>query len=159
MYSSVERGLSRFMNHVESVEAKATGHWKAKGPAERRGMGFEIIKDDRIPDCLASRDRRSTTPVSPFLNAQPEEDNRGGRAYHLGRRHRGKYCQLSARNPANRSKCLRLLKQILETGDIMRSDTSIHPGMHPARPPAQSEIEKISGGKAWRPVTAAVPGT
>ncbi|HNR13222.1 MAG TPA: SRPBCC family protein [Thermodesulfobacteriota bacterium] len=42
-------------------------------------------------------------------------------------------------------RALRLIKQILETGDIVRSESSIHPGMHPARPPAYSEREQAAG--------------
>jgi hypothetical protein len=33
---------------------------------------------------------------------------------------------------------LRALKQVLETGEIARSDASIHPGMHSAQPSAQA---------------------
>ncbi|MEW6441597.1 MAG: SRPBCC family protein [bacterium] len=38
-------------------------------------------------------------------------------------------------------RALRLLKQILETGDIVRSDASIHAGMHPAQPPAEPQTD------------------
>jgi uncharacterized membrane protein len=31
---------------------------------------------------------------------------------------------------------LRRLKQVLETGEVLHSDASIHPGLHPARPTA-----------------------
>jgi uncharacterized membrane protein len=34
---------------------------------------------------------------------------------------------------------LRRLKQVLETGDVMRSDASIHRGMHPAQPSGKPE--------------------
>jgi uncharacterized membrane protein len=33
------------------------------------------------------------------------------------------------------SQALRSLKQLLETGEVVKSDASIHPGMHPAQPP------------------------
>jgi uncharacterized membrane protein len=33
---------------------------------------------------------------------------------------------------------LRALKQILETGEVVKSDASIHSGMHPAQPPTQT---------------------
>ena len=35
---------------------------------------------------------------------------------------------------------LRALKQVLETGEIARSDASIHRGMHPAQPSARAAI-------------------
>jgi len=31
------------------------------------------------------------------------------------------------------------LKQLLETGEVMQSDASIHPGMHPGQPPEHYE--------------------
>jgi uncharacterized membrane protein len=33
---------------------------------------------------------------------------------------------------------LRALKQVMETGEVAKSDASIHAGMHPGRPPAQA---------------------
>ncbi len=30
---------------------------------------------------------------------------------------------------------LRAFKQVMETGEVVRSDASIHKGMHPAQPP------------------------
>jgi uncharacterized membrane protein len=41
---------------------------------------------------------------------------------------------------------LRRLKQILETGDVMRSDASIHRGMHPARPPGRV-VPRLQGAQ------------
>jgi uncharacterized membrane protein len=35
---------------------------------------------------------------------------------------------------------LRRLKQVLETGEVVHSDASIHRGMHPARPAAVDEV-------------------
>jgi uncharacterized membrane protein len=34
---------------------------------------------------------------------------------------------------------LRAFKQILETGEVVKSDASIHGGMHPAQPPVHGE--------------------
>jgi len=46
---------------------------------------------------------------------------------------------------------LRRLKQVLETGEIMRSDASIHKGPHPAQPPAEAPPPLPATGV--RPVT------
>jgi len=35
---------------------------------------------------------------------------------------------------------LRAFKQIVETGEVIRSDSSIHSGMHAAQPPAPGEV-------------------
>jgi uncharacterized membrane protein len=40
---------------------------------------------------------------------------------------------------------LRRLKQILETGEIVHSDASIHRGPHPARPPERHQVPLILG--------------
>ena len=40
---------------------------------------------------------------------------------------------------------LRRLKQLLETGEIVHSDASIHRGMHPARPPRFDETPLVNG--------------
>jgi len=42
---------------------------------------------------------------------------------------------------------LRRLKQILETGEVMRSDASIHPGMHPARPSSKPFVAGKAGAQ------------
>lgn len=36
---------------------------------------------------------------------------------------------------------LRRLKMVLETGEVVRSDASIHPGMHPAQPPEEAPAD------------------
>jgi uncharacterized membrane protein len=40
---------------------------------------------------------------------------------------------------------LRRLKQLMETGEVVHSDASIHRGMHPARPPKADEMPLIKG--------------
>ena len=37
---------------------------------------------------------------------------------------------------------LRRFKQVIETGEVLHSDASIHAGIHPAQPPKPSEIEQ-----------------
>jgi hypothetical protein len=38
---------------------------------------------------------------------------------------------------------LRRLKQVLETGEVMHSDASIHAGLHAARPPGMLEADDL----------------
>jgi uncharacterized membrane protein len=40
---------------------------------------------------------------------------------------------------------LRRLKQLMETGEVVCSDASIHRGMHPARPPKPEELPLVNG--------------
>jgi hypothetical protein len=45
------------------------------------------------------------------------------------------FAKLFGREPSQQiSADLRRLKQVLETGEVLHSDASIHRGMHPARP-------------------------
>ncbi len=43
---------------------------------------------------------------------------------------------------------LRRLKMVLETGEVVRSDASIHPGMHAARPPEQAPAAAAAAASA-----------
>jgi uncharacterized membrane protein len=47
---------------------------------------------------------------------------------------------------------LRRLKQVLETGEVVHSDASIHRGLHPARPPEEvpSDLSR-SGARGFTP--------
>jgi hypothetical protein len=38
---------------------------------------------------------------------------------------------------------LRAFKQLLEVGEIVHSDASIHPGMHPAQPVDSGEVSRL----------------
>jgi hypothetical protein len=40
---------------------------------------------------------------------------------------------------------LRRLKQVLETGEVLHSDSSIHSGMHPAQPPEEMPRMEVAG--------------
>jgi hypothetical protein len=40
---------------------------------------------------------------------------------------------------------LRRLKQVLETGEVLHSDSSIHRGMHPAQPPEEMPRPDVGG--------------
>jgi uncharacterized membrane protein len=57
--------------------------------------------------------------------------------------------KLFGREPSQEiSSDLRRLKQVLETGEVVQSDASIHRGLHPARPSALSA--QISERKVLR---------
>jgi hypothetical protein len=40
---------------------------------------------------------------------------------------------------------LRRLKQVLEVGEVVRSDASAHPGLHPARPEPVATLTQKEG--------------
>jgi uncharacterized membrane protein len=134
------------MDHVESV--RETGdrrlHWKAKGPA---GLTIEWdteIVDDQ-PNTLIAWRALTESPVKPsgVIRFQPGPGGRGtlvtveldyapsgGTALKRIAKLFGKGAGVILEHN------LRALKQIMEVGEIVKSDSSIHTGMHPAQPPA-----------------------
>lgn len=135
--------LPQFMWHLEAVvEEGDRSRWRAKGP-----MGTHIeweaeIVEDRPGDCIAWRSlpgadvaNRGRVVFRPAPGGQGSEicvelsyDPPAGA---IG----SSIAKLFGREPSQQiSADLRRLKQVLETGEVLHSDASIHRGMHPARP-------------------------
>jgi uncharacterized membrane protein len=141
--------LPRFMRHIESVEERSDGttHWAVRGPGKRMfEWDAEIVKE-RPNEILSWRSRPGgdvdTDGVVRFV---PAPGGRGTEVhakirYHApGGRVGAMIAKLFGREPGQQARGdLRRLKQVLETGDVMRSDASIHEGMHAARPPRIEE--------------------
>ncbi len=138
----------RFMDHLESVEITGDrwSHWKAKTPVGiTMEWDSEIISDQ--PNSLIAwrsvpgsqmehsgsvRFERAPGGRGTLVRVEMEYAPPGGA---LG----ASFAKLFGAEPGQQAEsALRLMKQILETGDIMRSDSSIHRGMHPARPTADA---------------------
>ncbi|HWR50241.1 MAG TPA: SRPBCC family protein [Bryobacteraceae bacterium] len=146
------QNLPRFMKHLESVQATegTRSHWKAKGPA---GMTFEWdaeITSDEPNSAIAWR----SVEGSGVQNSGSVRFERapGGRGTVVrvdlqysppGGAAGAQFSKLLGREPGQQiEEELRRFKQILETGEIVNSDASIHRGMHPAQPPArQHQVE------------------
>jgi uncharacterized membrane protein len=137
--------LPRFMEHLESVRTtgERRSHWKAKAPlGSSVEWDAEIIEDRPseliawqslpeadIPNTGSVRFRDAAggrgTEVVVELNYQPP----GGKMGAL-------LAKLFGEEPEQQVKSdLRRLKQVLEIGEVVHSDASIHRGPHPARPP------------------------
>ncbi len=137
--------LPRFMENLESV--RITGdrrsHWKAKAPARMTVEWDAEILEDEVNKSISWR----SLPGSQIHHSGTVRFERatGGRgtlirvelaytppAGKLG----STVAKLFGKEPGQQiGHDLRLLKQVLETGEIVRSDSSIHPGMHKAQPP------------------------
>jgi len=135
--------LPSFMWHLEAVvEDGNRSRWRAKGP-----MGTHIeweaeILEDRPGDCIAWR----SLPGADVANQgrvvfRPAPGGQGSEicvelsydppAGAIG----SNIAKLFGREPSQQvSADMRRLKQMLETGEVLHSDASIHRGMHPARP-------------------------
>ncbi|MBV9302703.1 MAG: SRPBCC family protein [Acidobacteriaceae bacterium] len=135
--------LPSFMKHLESVEVTGDrqSHWKARGPAGRTvEWDAEIVEDQ--PNSITWR----SIPGSDVDNSGSVRFERatGGRgtlvtvelAYAPPAGVAGAaVAKLFRAEPAQQVEdSLRALKQVLETGEIAKSDASIHRGMHPAQP-------------------------
>lgn len=137
-------GLPRFMRHLESVHVTGdrTSRWVAKGPAGTRIEWDAELIEDRPGELIAWR----SLPDSEVANAgtvrfTPAPGGRGTEV-HVDLRYAppaGKagamVAKLFGREPAQEiDGDLRRFKQVLETGEVVHSDASIHRGMHPAQP-------------------------
>lgn len=136
--------LPRFMSHLEEVRVidEQRSHWKAKAPA---GMTVEWdaeIVEDRADAFLAWRSAPSAdVPNSGFVRFEPGPGGRGtvvtvelqydppGGAMGTA------IAKLFGEEPGQQiAHDLRAFKQVMETGEVVHSDASIHRGMHPAQP-------------------------
>ena len=135
--------LPQFMAHLESVTVHdGLSTWRAKGPA---GIPFEWdaeIVDDQPNENLAWRSCAGSDVPNQgsvrFLDAP------GGRGTEVrvelrydpptGALGKAIATMFGAEPGQAIAGDLRRFKQMLETGEVLHSDASIHRGMHPARP-------------------------
>jgi len=145
--------LPQFMVHLESVATldERRSHWVAKGPFGASLEWDAEIVDDRPFESIAWRSTEGS-PVQTegvvYFRRAP-----GGRGTEVcvdvfydppGGQLGVAFAKLLGKEPGQQIKGgLRLLKQIIETGEIVHSDSSIHRGMHPARPSSEAEIMDI----------------
>src|SRR3954468_21106171 len=147
------RNLPRFMRHVASVSETSNGHlrWSGKGPVGRSLTWEAEIVADRPNERIAWRSLEASmlpNHGSVLLRRAPQDR---GTEVHLtvgfeppGGVLAAKVVRLFEGIPEQQLKNdLRRLKQILETGDVVRSDASIHRGMHAARPASAKEISQV----------------
>jgi uncharacterized membrane protein len=160
--------LPRFMTHLDKVETTGakTSHWEVKTIGGRIVAWDAEITDDLPGKRIAWR----SVPGSGFESSGEVE-------FRTAPRGRGTEVVVTIRYapPAGKlgvalasivgeepgqlsDHALRQLKQIMETGEIMRSDASIHRGFHPAQPSAKSESMTPARRVRARNVTAASSG-
>ncbi len=137
----------KFMNNLESVTTTGNGrsHWKALGPAGKRFEWDAEIVENRPHELIRWR----SLPGADVDNDGSVRFERapGGRGtlvrvnlrYDLpGGIFGTALATLTGSEPGQEvSEDLRRFKQVMETGEVVRSDASIHPTMHNARPPEQ----------------------
>jgi uncharacterized membrane protein len=138
--------LPQFMAHLESVQVldDRRSRWKAKAPAGRTVEWDAEVVEDRPNELIAWRSlENADVPNSGSVRFTPAPGGRGteirvelqyappGGA--LG----AAIAKLFGEEPQQQVKGdLRRFKQVMEAGEVVHSDASIHRGPHPARPPA-----------------------
>jgi len=148
--------LPRFMEHLVSVRAldDRRSHWTARVPGGATIEWDAEILVDRPNDLITWRslDRADipNTGTVRFLAAP-----HGGTEVRVelrydvpGSRMAGGMARLFSAPPEIQvGRDLRRLKQLLEVGEIVRSDASVGRGPHPARPPVQRiEVQTLNQG-------------
>jgi uncharacterized membrane protein len=139
--------LPRFMTHLEAVHTYGDrqSHWIARAPGgttaewnaeitddvPNRMIAWRSLEGSEVDNSGVVRFERATggrgTVVSVELRYNPPAGAIGGLI-----------ARLFGEDPGQQiAHDLRHLKQILEVGEIVNSDASIHSGMHPARPSAR----------------------
>jgi uncharacterized membrane protein len=130
--------LPKFMNWIESVEDRGNNiwHWKVKTPA---GVSIEYDAEI-IEDVPGHRIRWRTLPNAIVPNRGCVEflDAPGGRGCEV-------IVEMQVAAPLGKTIAshqaqgdLHRLKQILELGEIIKSDASIHKAPHPAQPEGET---------------------
>jgi uncharacterized membrane protein len=136
--------LPRFMHHLESVQTTGEGHsrWTAKAPAGRTVEWEARITEDTPDEVIAWESLpESDVQSRGMVQFQPAPGDRGTEvlvafeyeppAGRLG----AAVAKLFGEEPGQQvQEDLRRFKQMMEIGELVSSDASIHSGMHPARP-------------------------
>jgi uncharacterized membrane protein len=137
--------LPRFMNNLESVRVtgERRSHWVAKGPAGTPVEWDAEILEDRPNELISWRSLEgSEVENSGTVRFKPAPGNRGTEVqveleYNppgglLG----AGVAKIFGSAPEQLIKGdLSRFKQLMETGEVVHSDASIHRGLHPAQPP------------------------
>ena len=136
------------MSHIVSVRATGPNrlHWTAKGPAGLEFQWDAEIVDDRPNERIAWRSLAGgDLDSNGSVEFRPAPGNRGTEVI----------MELRYQPPGGRvverlaklfgtalevqiERDLRAFKQIMEVGEVVHSDASIHRGPHPARPSNES---------------------
>ncbi|HYQ30803.1 MAG TPA: SRPBCC family protein, partial [Polyangiaceae bacterium] len=147
------RHLPAFMSHLESVTVDhERSTWRAKGPAgvtiewvseltaddEDERLAWRSLPGASIPNQGEVRFARAAGNRGTQLSVELFYEPPGGA---VG----AAFARLFGELPALQLESdLRRFKQILETGEVLHSDASIHSGPHPARPSAQRFEGKVA---------------
>jgi uncharacterized membrane protein len=149
--------LPRFMQHLEDVQVTGPqqSHWKTKGPADTTVEWDAVVTDERTNEFIAWRSiEGSDIENSGSVRFTPAPGNRGTEvrvAIHYnppGGKLGDVIAKLFGESPEQQVyDDLRAFKQVMETGEVLYSDASVHRRPHPAQPPA-TVVPGLASAKA-----------
>ncbi len=147
--------LPRFMAHLESVHVldEKRSHWKAKAPAGTTVEWDAETIEDRPNELISWRSLEgSEIPNSGSVQFKDAPGNRGTEIrieiqyQPPGGKIGALFAKLFGEEPKQQVKGdLRRFKQVMEIGEIVHSDASIHEGTHPAQPPKSLRDVELIG--------------
>jgi uncharacterized membrane protein len=140
----------KFMEHLEEVRTSGEGrsHWKAKAPAgstvewdaeitedqPNSLIAWRSLADSEVRNSGRVRFERATGGRGTVVTVDMEYAPPAGLAGQA-------IAKLFGEEPGQQlDDDLRRFKQIMEIGEVVKSDASIHSGMHAAQPPEQAPI-------------------
>lgn len=139
--------LPRFMTHLESVRVvdERRSRWKAKAPVGTSVEWEAETTEDRPNELIAWRALdNADVPNSGRVRFAPAPAGRGTEVHveltydPPGGVIAAFIAKLFGEEPSQQVKTdLRRFKQVLETGEVVQSDASIHSRPHPARPSSE----------------------
>lgn len=138
------QNLPRFMAHLESVQVidEKRSHWVAKGPAGSSVEWDAEITEDRPNQLIAWRsvegadvDNSGTVTFTPAPAGRGTEIKVELEYNPPGGVFGAAFATFFGEEPDQQLKGdLYRFKQVMETGEVVHSDSSIHKGPHPAQP-------------------------
>jgi uncharacterized membrane protein len=139
--------LSRFMAHLERVQVldERRSRWTARAPAGRTVEWEAEIVEDRPNELISWRSLPGAEVPNSGLVRFVKAPGRDATEIHVDLRYDppggavgALVAKLFGEEPGQQvDGDLRRFKQVLETGEVVHSDASIHGGPHPARPSAR----------------------
>lgn len=138
------RNFPTFMKHLQSVEmtGENRSHWQAEAPAGRTVEWDAEMVEDQPNSRIAWRSLEGSD-IDNSGSVQFERATGGrGTLVRVELRYAppggiisATFAKLFGKEPGQEiDDDLRAFKQVMETGEVVRSDASIHRGMHPAQP-------------------------
>jgi uncharacterized membrane protein len=143
--------FSRFMGQIESVRVvdDRRSHWKINAPAglaiewdaevvletPNEMISWQSVDDADVDNTGTVRFRQAAGNRGTEVELEMDFKPKGGE---VGQR-LAKFFMTIPRTQLMND--LRRFKQIMEVGEVVKSDASAVKGMHPARPPEYSELE------------------